>query len=400
MIARCMRWVPSGLVVALTGWLLIGSHTEAQDNSNSLDLEKIPTAVIDVLKRRFPEVAIEKCTTQKQGDFVVYELEFKHDGRVVKSEIAEDGKFHRWSNTVEAKALPKAGIMAMERRYPKSSLQKISKVAKVADGKDAGESYEVVLLAADKKERQLVLSLYGRIQTDSGVLPRESQREFAWFFNYPGGMLFHTAFHEGYTTRFLLLKTALHANQLSRHLDLDEQQRLHIKNLQPVKLELEKRRDAPDANAQPDEQVIDPEYFAFLRPEQLKRLDAIAIRFDGYSALSRKSVIKHLNLGDASQTQIANAIIEIRETIIMPRFRWEFAGRLPEDIQFRNCHFAGSICTHLNLKIFDILTDGECQRLFEFMSTAYDADVADAVEKLAPLPHGIGTLIKWAKQED
>ncbi len=126
------------------------------------------------------------------------------------------------------------------------------------------------------------------------VSPRDSVRSGARVFGDPGGMLFHTAFHENVTTRFLLLKTAPHSKELAKSLALDDQQLMHIKSLQPVKLRPEPadrnlKENRVISNDQPDEQIVDPAYFEFLRSNQLNRLDVLAIRFDGYSALTRKS---------------------------------------------------------------------------------------------------------------
>ncbi len=41
---------------------------------------------------------------------------------------------------------------------------------------------------------------------------------------YPNAMLFHTAFHGGNTTRFMLLKMALDSKELAKFFDLSESQ--------------------------------------------------------------------------------------------------------------------------------------------------------------------------------
>lgn len=72
-------------------------------------------------------------------------------------------------------------------------------------------------------------------------------------FTYPGGMLFRTAFHRGYTTRFLLLKAALRSNELHKFFSLDERQRTDIKNVECVALDDRNRQTLVDEIAQPDE---------------------------------------------------------------------------------------------------------------------------------------------------
>ncbi len=232
--------------------------------------------------------------------------------------------------------------------------------------------------------------------------PRDAIRDGAFQWADPGGMLFHTAFHGEVTTRYLLLKTAVHSKEVAKNLRLDEQQILRIKSLKPIPRDLPKPSDKVDRNDQPDEQIEDPEYFGFLRPDQLGRLDVLALNFDGYCALSRKSLAMRLELCEASQTEIAQTITNYRKLVFMPRFRWRFAARPENDSKFRDCQFAGSFCTQVNLKIIDALTDEECRRFQAFLATGLDAEMRDtinAVERLAPLPEGLANLRKFLEDD-
>lgn len=224
--------------------------------------------------------------------------------------------------------------------------------------------------------------------------PREVLRECASEFTYPGGMLFHTAFQRGITTRYILLKASLRSEELNEYFSLDERQRLHAENLRPVKLKDKHRRDLLDENAPPDEQLIEPDYFAFLGKDPLIKLDVLALRFDGYMALTRKSLAERLELSEESREKIAKAASELRELIVLPRFRWHFAAPLPNDIGFRDCLYAGSVCTQLNLKIIDLMTDQECERLHQTLVETLDQEVIQATEKLAVLPDGVWSLLK------
>src|SRR5262249_14274077 len=143
------------------------------------------------------------------------------------------------------------------------------------------------------------------------------------------------------------------------YLSLDEQQSLQVQKLQPPKRLQGNAGGDGDPNAEPDEQVLEPGYFAFLKGAQLQRLDVLALRFDGFIALNRKSVAGSLRRGDARRSQIEKMTAEVRETIVLPQFRWEFAGAKPEDVKYRNCLFAGAACALLNLRIVDSLTDEE-----------------------------------------
>jgi hypothetical protein len=219
--------------------------------------------------------------------------------------------------------------------------------------------------------------------------------QYAIFFGYPGGMVFHTAFHGNTTTRFLLLKTALHSKQLREYLLLNENQCEHIKGMRAPAREL-----SGDRNSEPDEQVGDPQYFAFLSEDQLGRLDLLAVRFDGLAALSRKSVVRRLDLSQASRDGISDAIMRVREKAVLPKVRRDFAAELPEDSDYRNCVFTGQITASLNFQILNALDRDEAGRLAAWISDIADSgpsfyDACEEVERMAPLPNGLDELRQY-----
>src|SRR5262245_31684580 len=87
----------------------------------------------------------------------------------------------------------------------------------------------------------LVSNLDAQETPPTGSEVRDGLRSSAWAVGEPGSMLFHTAFHGGMTTRFVLLKTSLHSEELAKHLSLDDQQRMRIKQLKPVKIDLKEQ---------------------------------------------------------------------------------------------------------------------------------------------------------------
>jgi hypothetical protein len=235
---------------------------------------------------------------------------------------------------------------------------------------------------------------------DSVVTAHSAREQLRWTavsFAYPNGMLFHDAFREGVTTRLLLLKTALESDELGRYLSLDETQRDQILQLRAAGTDARLARGETDLNAQPDEQVFDNDFFDFLRAEQLVRLDAIAFRYDGYAALSRISLASHLQLSDESQKMIASTVKAVRKDAVLPYSRQRFAGPQPADAAYRDCQFAGSLCTQVNLRILEALTDEECARILEFVENTLGDDHEDwkvvlATDELASLPNGVWTL--------
>ena len=173
-----LRLVAGGwLATVLAGLLLLGAGAHAQEKKDKakLDLDKIPKAVMDALKEKFPKAEILKWTKEKEGDDDVYDIEFKENGRACEADIKEDGTYINYEKAIEAKDLPKAVSNAVEKKYPKATLKEIMEETEVKGKDEKLSAYEVVLVTADKKEVELRLSPDGKILEDTGANPEEKK---------------------------------------------------------------------------------------------------------------------------------------------------------------------------------------------------------------------------------
>lgn len=135
---------------------------------DDLELDKIPKVVMDALNAKFPKAEIHKWVEEKEGDIVVYDIEFKREGRKFEVDIKEDGTIHNWEKEIADKDLPEAVKKAVETKYPKSTIKEIMEITAVSNGKDALEGYEIVLETADKKDVEVTVAPDGIILEDSG----------------------------------------------------------------------------------------------------------------------------------------------------------------------------------------------------------------------------------------
>jgi hypothetical protein len=133
-----------------------------------LNLDQIPQKVMSALKAKFPLAEIEKWTKENEGDIVIYDVEFKQEGRKFEADIKEDGTIHNWEKSISARDLPETVLKAVEARYPKSTLKEIMQITAVNEGKDALEGYEVVLETAAKEDVEVTVAPDGKILEDSG----------------------------------------------------------------------------------------------------------------------------------------------------------------------------------------------------------------------------------------
>jgi putative PepSY-like beta-lactamase-inhibitor len=176
MIASRLWCVAGGLFAAvLAGLLLALPAASAQDKKkDSLDLDRIPKVVMQALKAKFPKAEIHKWTKEKEGDDVIYDIEFKQEGRKCEADIKEKGDYINYEKAIEAKDLPKAVRDAIEKRYPKATLKENMEETEVKGKDEKLSAYEVVLTTAEKKEVEVRVSPNGKILEDTGEKKEEA----------------------------------------------------------------------------------------------------------------------------------------------------------------------------------------------------------------------------------
>ena len=141
------------------------------------DLDKIPKKVMDALKARFPRAEIHKWTQEKEGDAVVYDIEFKEGDRKCEADIKEDGTYVNFEREVAARDLPKAVTEAVEKKYPKAKMKEIMEITDVKGKDEKLEGYEIVLETADKKEVEVTIGPDGKVLEDSTDPKNEEKKK-------------------------------------------------------------------------------------------------------------------------------------------------------------------------------------------------------------------------------
>jgi len=163
MTARC---VAALFTIAAVSFVALGAM--AQDGK-SPGADKIPKKVMDGLKAKFPKAEIQKWTKETEGGIVVYDIEFKQEGRKLEADIKEDGSIHNWERAITAKDLPVAAMKAVQKRYPGSKIGEVMAITEVKAGKETSGGYEVVLETAGKKTVEVTVTSNGKILEDAGT---------------------------------------------------------------------------------------------------------------------------------------------------------------------------------------------------------------------------------------
>jgi hypothetical protein len=159
-------------IVAL--FLLIGT-AEVRPQDEAVPLDKIPKAVMNALRAKFPKAKIDKCTKAKEGNDIVYDIEFKQEGRKCEADIKEDGTFINYEKEIPAKDLPAAVKKAVTKRYPKATLKQVMEITEVKGKDEKFDGYEIVLETADKKSVEVTVAPDGKIREDTGAKKEEKK---------------------------------------------------------------------------------------------------------------------------------------------------------------------------------------------------------------------------------
>lgn len=155
-----LRTVAAVVTVAL---VVAGGRADEE----KLPLDKLPKAVSEAVKKRFPKAELVEAAkeTSKDGDKekVEYEVTIKDGGTKIDVMLTPDGKITLIEKEIAAKDLPKAVTEALDAKYPKATLKVVEEVIKVTDGKEALDFYEVLLVTAEKQTFEVKLTAGGKI---------------------------------------------------------------------------------------------------------------------------------------------------------------------------------------------------------------------------------------------
>jgi uncharacterized membrane protein YkoI len=133
--------------------------TGAWADEEKIPLDKVPKAVLDAVKAKFPDVKLSEASKEKEGGKTIYELAFTYKDYKYEVELEEDGTFVAIDKKIEAKELPKEVLKALEEKYPKATYKIIEEVTK----NDKIAYYEVELVTADKKGIEVEIDASGKI---------------------------------------------------------------------------------------------------------------------------------------------------------------------------------------------------------------------------------------------
>jgi hypothetical protein len=162
------RWSATRSSWGLLLALLLAVPVALAQPQDSPASHTIPEKIMHALTARFPGAEIQKWTREKEDTVIVYDIEFTQEGRKYEADITEDGSIHNWEMAIKASVLPPAVRIALERRYPGSTIREVMEITEVHGMNESLRGYEILIFTADGAGEELTVSPEGEILEDSG----------------------------------------------------------------------------------------------------------------------------------------------------------------------------------------------------------------------------------------
>jgi hypothetical protein len=129
------------------------------DDEEKVPLNKLPKAVTEAVKKKFPKAELVSAEKEKEDGKIVYELNFKNEGSTVEVIVTPEGKILVVEKEITVKDLPKAVADALESKYAKATIKKVEEISK----EDKITAYEVLLVTEKKKTLEVQFSPEGKV---------------------------------------------------------------------------------------------------------------------------------------------------------------------------------------------------------------------------------------------
>ncbi|MDY3558845.1 hypothetical protein R5W23_006002 [Gemmata sp. JC673] len=142
-------------VAAVFTMAVVVAGGRAEDDKVPLD--KLPKAVVDAVKAKFPKAELKEAEKGKDDGKVEYEITIKDGESKIDVDVTEDGTITGYEKGIALKDLPKAVSAAAAAKHPKGTAKSAEVVYAVKGGKDTLAYYEVVIELDGKKHEVEVL---------------------------------------------------------------------------------------------------------------------------------------------------------------------------------------------------------------------------------------------------
>lgn len=143
-------------LVAVTLTVAFGVAASRADEEK-VPLDKLPKAVTDAVKKRFPKAEMKEAAKETDGDKTEYEVSITDGGTPIDVMLTPEGAITLIEKTVSLKDVPKKVAEAVAAKFPAGKVTRAEELIRVKDGKEALDCYEFQVEVNGKVEEVEVL---------------------------------------------------------------------------------------------------------------------------------------------------------------------------------------------------------------------------------------------------
>jgi hypothetical protein len=158
-----IAWIIRSFAVVL-GFAVLAAGARADEEK--VPLGKLPKAVLQSVKKRFPDAEMKQAGKEIEAGKTVYEVSIKDKGHRIDVSLTPEGTILELEREIEAKDLPRAVAQALQTKYAQATYITIEEVIKVQDGKEKLEYYEVTLVTAGNKKMEVTVTPKGQLRKE------------------------------------------------------------------------------------------------------------------------------------------------------------------------------------------------------------------------------------------
>jgi uncharacterized membrane protein YkoI len=156
-------------LVTLVSLLVLAA---ARADEEKVPLDKLPKAVVDAVKAKFPGAELVSAGKEDENGQTVYEVAIKDKGQNIDVTFKPDGTLVSVEKEITVKDLPRAVAEALDARYPKATVKKTEEVTE-----GSKMTYEIHLVTADKKSLEVVFDPSGKVVEEENKDKKEGDKK-------------------------------------------------------------------------------------------------------------------------------------------------------------------------------------------------------------------------------